>query len=294
MQSRTACGTILAVLGAAGLLLYAAPANAAGQHLEKHFSVASRPVVTIRNAANGRIEVKSWKNPEVVIVGNQASGKIGIEMEQAGNRIALTTSVLDKSDKPGDLEVSFDITVPEETELEIHTTNMGTIFVEQVYGDMTLESFAGDVHLKEVSGYIIVKTVGGSLVCTQCAGKLNFTSISGSAQFLQPQLSNLNVVTTKGNILYDGDFLRAGIYTMKSGMGLVEVRFSGNDSFDLNAQTTTGTVDNQAKDFLKPDSHGLKHLSTKFAKSLAGSVNAGLAQVNLSSFSGTIRIRKRD
>ena len=81
---------------------------------------------------------------------------------------------------------------------------------------------------------------------------------------------------------------------MKSGMGLVEVRFSGSDSFDLKAQTTSGTVDNQAQDFLKPDPHGLKHLSSKFAKSLAGSVNAGLAQVNLSSFSGTIRIRKRD
>ncbi len=299
MRTRTTIGTSLSVLAAGALLAHGASAQAASplpsqQHMEKHFPVAARPIVTIQNAANGRVEVKSWKNPEVVIAASQASPKVAIEMEQAGNRIGLTTSVLDKNAKAGELEASFEITVPEETELEIHTTNMGTIYVEQVYGDMTLESVSGDVHLKEVSGYIIVKTVGGSLLCLQCAGKLNFTSISGSAQFLQPQLNNLNVSTTSGNILYDGDFLRAGIYTMKSGMGLVEVRFSGNDSFDLNAQTTTGTVDNQAAPFLKPDSHGLKHLTSKFAKSLAGSVNAGLAQVNLSSFSGTIRIRKRD
>ncbi|MBZ5541149.1 MAG: DUF4097 domain-containing protein [Acidobacteriia bacterium] len=281
-------------LGAAAVLLPLSSAQAAGQHIEKHFTVSTHPVLTIQNATNGRIEVKSWKNPEVVIAGNRASAKVAVEMEQAANRIGLSTTILDKSAKPAEVETTFDITVPEESELQIHTTSMGTIYVEQVYGDMTLESVAGDVHLKEVSGYIIVKTVSGSLQCMQCAGKLNFASISGSAQFLQPQLNNLNVSTTSGNILYDGDFLRDGIYTMKSGMGLVEVRFSGSDSFDLKAQTTSGTVDNQAQDFLKPDSHGLKHLSSKFAKSLAGSVNAGLAQVNLSSFSGTIRIRKRD
>jgi DUF4097 and DUF4098 domain-containing protein YvlB len=296
MRSHTAYSSALPLLGAAALLFCPAPGFAAGERIEKHFAVTGRPVVTIQNAGNGRIEVKSWKNPEVVIAANHVSDKITVEMEQAASRIALTTAILDRNARPAELEINFDITVPEETELEIHTTNMGTIYVEQVYGDMTLESVAGDVHLKEVSGYIIVKTVGGSLVCTQCAGKLNFTSISGSAQFLQPQLSNLNVVTTKGNILYDGDFLHSGLYTMKSGMGLVEVRFSGNDSFDLKAQTTTGTVDMdaQAKNFLKPDTHGLKRFSSKLAKSLTGSVNAGLAQVNLSSFSGTIRIRKRD
>ena len=285
-------------------LLSGSPSLPAGQsaeqragktlRMERHFTVTRRPVVTIQNAANGRVEVKSWKNAEVVIKADRVSNRVAVEMEQADSRIALTTTLAEKPSRPGDNDTSFEITVPEETDLEIHTTSMGTIYIEQVYGDMTLESRAGDVHLKEVSGYIIVKTMGGSLLCMQCAGKLNFTSVSGSAQFLQPQLSNLSASSTSGNLLYDGDFLRTGIYTLKSGMGLVEVRFSDSDSFDLRAITTTGTVDNQAADFLKPDSHGLKHLSTRFAHSLTGSVNAGLAQVNLSTFSGTIRIRKRD
>ena len=112
-------------------------------------------------------------------------------------------------------------------------TQTGLILVEQINGDMKLQSVAGDVHLKEVSGYIIVKTTGGSLVCTQCAGKLDFNSVGGGAQILQPALTNVNLRTTTGNILFDGDFIRTGLYTMKSGKGLVEVRFSGNDSFTL-------------------------------------------------------------
>ena len=102
-------------------------------------------------------------------------------------------------------------------------------------------------------------------------------------------------MTTTGNILYDGDFVRTGLYTMNSGRGLVEVRFSGTDSFDLNAQTYRGTVDNQAADFVKPDPHGTKHPpQSKFRRSLFGTVGQGYAKVELSSYSGTIRILKRD
>jgi len=284
---------ILTVLGAGIVLWASAPAHASNERIERHFAVQGRPVVVIQNMGDGRIEVKSSKNAEVVVSGTRASDKISIDMEQAGDRIDVNTTVIDPSAQPSERQANLQLTVPEETELQLKTQT-GLIYVEQVTGDMTLESIAGDIHLKEVSGYIIVTTTGGSLVCTQCAGKLKFESVSGSAQILQPGLTNVNLHTTTGNILFDGDFVRTGLYSMKSGKGLVEVRFSGNDSFDLNAQTATGTVDNQAAAFLKPDSHGVKHLASKFTKGLFGTVGQGLAKVELSSYSGTIRILKRD
>jgi DUF4097 and DUF4098 domain-containing protein YvlB len=284
---------ILPAVAAGFLLLPGLAAQAAEQRIEKHFAVNGRPVVVIRNVGNGRIEVKSSKNSEVVVTGTKNSDKISFETEQAGNRIDVTSTVVDGSASAKEMEANFTLTVPEETELQLKTQT-GLIYVEQVMGDMTLDSVAGDVHLKEVSGYIIVTTTGGSLVCTQCAGKLEFTSISGSAQVLQPALDNVKLRTMTGNILFDGDFVHTGLYSMRSGKGLVEVRFSGNDSFDLNAQTATGTVDNQAADYLKPDSHGVKHMASKFSKGLFGTVGTGFAKVELSSYSGTIRILKRD
>src|SRR5467141_2187606 len=287
---------VLPVLGATAFLcsgLPAATAAAAGQHLEKHFAVNARPVVVIHNVANGRIEVKSWKNAEVDVLASQTSDKIDFDMEQAGDRIDVTANILDSSAQPTELAANLQLIVPEETELQLKTET-GLIYVEQVMGDMTLESVAGEIHLREVSGYIIVRTTEGSLVCTQCAGKLDFKSISGGAQVLQPALTNVSLFTTSGNILFDGDFVRTGVYTMKSAKGLVEVRFSGNDSFDLKAQTAFDTVDNQAAAYLKPDSHGVKHLASKFTKGLFGTVGQGLAKVELSSYSGTIRILKRD
>jgi len=286
------CG-VFPVLAVGVLLLPSTPVQAAPQHFERHFAVKGRPVVILQNVANGRIEVKSSKNSEVVVVATQASNKIGIVAEQAEERIDVTATILDNSAPTNELEANFTLTVPEETELQLKSQT-GLVYVEQVMGDMTLQSVAGDIHLKEVSGYIVVRTTGGSLVCTQCAGKLNFNSISGNAQVVQPGLSSVTLFTMSGNILFDGEFIRTGIYTMKSGKGTVEVHFSGNDSFDLNAQTATGTVDNQAEAYLKPDSHGVRHMASRFTKGLFGTVGSGLAKVELSSYSGTIRILKRD
>ena len=208
---------VLPLLAAGACLTALAPARvgAATQRVEKQFSVSGKPVVVIHNVANGRIEVKSWKNAhQVEVVGTQASNKIAFEIEQAGDRVDVNANILDATAQPLELEANLQLTVPEETELQLKTET-GLIYVEQVAGDMKLESYAGDVHLKEVSGYIIVKTTGGSLVCTQCAGKLDFSSISGNAQLLQPQLSNVNLMTTTGNILFDGAFVRTGLYSMK-------------------------------------------------------------------------------
>jgi len=159
---------------------------------------------------------------------------------------------------------------------------------------MKLQSVAGDVHLREVSGYVIVKTASGSLVCTGCTGKLDFNSISGSATILQSSPTSLNLMTTTGNILYDGEFRRMGLYTMNSGRGLVEVRFSRGDSFDMKATTYRGTVDNQAPEVLQPDTHTKHHSISTMAKSLWVTMGQGSARVEVSSYSGTIRIVKRD
>src|SRR5258707_11047349 len=166
---------LLPIFGAA-MLMVPVVSFAAGQKIEKHFTVKGHPVVMIQNVADGRIEVKSWKNSEVVVNASQPSNKVGLDMEQADDRIDITANILDPSGQEADLSENIQLTVPEETELQIKSQSV-FIYVEQVRGHMTLESVAGEIHLKEVSGYIIVKTTGGSLICTLCSGKLKFDSV---------------------------------------------------------------------------------------------------------------------
>lgn len=281
--------TVLSAVGAGVLLCAAAPLRAGSpQQKERHFVVKNRPTVVLENIVDGRIEVKSAKNGEVVVISSAAPEKVAIDIEQVGDRIDVSASSLVTATQPHEVEANFIVTVPQQTVLRLKTQT-GLILVEQVNGDMKLESVAGDVHLREVSGYIVVRTTGGSLICTQCAGKLEFTSISGRAQITQSPLTSVNLLSTTGNIFYDSDFIRTGIYTMQSSKGTVEVRVSPTDSFDLNARSLTGSVDNQATEFLKPDSHSSHHRGNTFF----GTVGMGLAKVELSSYSGTIRLLRR-
>ncbi len=278
----------IATLAAALLIALVMPASA--HRLEKHFTVKGRPVITVRNA-HGRIEVKSWQRPEVVVVGNHASSKVETDTEQVGDRIEVLTHVLTEKVSPSDLQADYTITVPEESELRV-TTDSGTIVVNRVFGDMTFDTVSSDVQLQEVAGYLAVKTIGGSVECTRCAGRMDVNSISGNVRLLEPQLNSVRVQTSSGNIFFDGKFLPQGIYILKNYSGLIEVRFADTDSFDLSANSLYGHVENQAN--VKPDTHGLRRPPARFAKGLFGTVNEGQAKVELSSFNGTIKILKRE
>lgn len=271
----------------AGLFFAASPARA--DRVEKHFQVQNKPKITVRNSS-GRIQVKAWAKNEVMVAWTTSGGKSMVETEQAGNRVEVDAEPSDES-VSGDIKTDFDITVPEESELSVRTDS-GNVNVDSVHGDMTFDTVGANLTLSDVDGYMVVKTIDGSLVCNRCSGKLEANSISGNVQMIAPTLDSVRVQTSSGNILFDGSFLSRGIYIMKNFSGSIEVHFSSNDSFDVNATSLKGDVINQAS--FKPDTHGSPHQASKWGHSLFGTMNEGHAKVELTSFSGTIKILKRD
>ncbi len=276
------------IFAAMALAAMALPASA--HRVEKHFAVEGKPVVTIHNS-NGRIQVKSWNKPEVMVVGDHGSSSVEVETEQAGSRIEINTRVLSNSARGIDLQADYQITVPEETQLTIRTDS-GSIVVESVHGDLRFETLAANVSLQDTGGVLFVRTADGSILCARCDGRIDAESVSGNVQLLQPVMDQVTIHTTAGNILFDGDFLRHGIYVLKSDTGNTDVHFGTASSFDLTANSVHGSVINEAN--LMPDKHGKKVNIPKYGKSLLGTVGSGNAKVELYSFSGTIKILRRD
>jgi len=275
----------------AAALLGAMALTASAYRIEKHFSVTGRPVVTIHNAS-GRIQVNSWTKPEVMVVADRSSNSVDVDTEQAGSRIEIGTRVLNDSARGADLQVDYRITVPDESQLEIRT-DTGSIVVESVHGNLTFDTLAADVNLTNVGGVVVVSTGDGSVVCTRCDGEsFKAESVSGNVQMLQPVMDRVTVHTTAGNIFFDGDFLSHGLYYFRSDTGNTEVHFGSASSFDLSANSMHGAVFSEAA--LQPDKHGRKVKAPKFSNSLFGTVGSGNAKVELSSFSGTIKILRRD
>jgi DUF4097 and DUF4098 domain-containing protein YvlB len=272
------------------LMLLASSADAQTRRMEKHFSVEGKPVITVQNPS-GHIQVKAWDKREVMIVAEPATSSVEVDTEQAGNRIEAVTRITGTHPAPDDVKTDYEISVPVESELQIRTDS-GGVTVENVHGDMAFDTVAADLSLQDVVGYLVIKSIGGSLLCTRCAGRLEATSISGNFQLLQPVMDNVRVQTSSGNILFDGDFQNRGIYILKNYSGTIEVRFSSKDSFDVNASSLYGKVVNQAP--VVPDRHQMPAPHGNMAESLFGSMNEGHAKVELSSFSGTIKILKRE
>jgi DUF4097 and DUF4098 domain-containing protein YvlB len=271
-----------------GLLLCSA-VSAAPRRQEQHFKVEAHPVITIHNP-NGLITVKAWTKAEVMVISNPASDRIEIDAEQMGNRVDVSTRELSDSVAPEDMRADFQINVPEDAELQIHNDS-GSVSVANVLGDMNVETVAAGVDLEDAAGYLTVKTVGGSFQCIRCSGRIEASSISGSFRLIDLHTYHVWAQTSTGNILFNGAFLPNGTYSLKNYSGVIELRFSPGDSFDLSATSLKGKVNNEAK--LTPSTHQ-RHYLPKWGNALFGTFNEGRAKIEMTSFDGTINILKRD
>jgi DUF4097 and DUF4098 domain-containing protein YvlB len=271
------------------LLLFSAAPAASADRLTQHFKVDAHPVVTIHNP-NGVVTVRAWTKSEVMVVSNRATDHVAVDAEQTGNRVDVLTRQVSDTAAPADLRTDLEISVPEDAELQIHDDS-GGVNVSNVLGDMNVETIEAGVDLEDAAGYLTVKTVGGSFQCVRCAGRIEVSSISGNFRFIDVRSYYVRAQTSTGNILYNGEFLPNGTYRLKNYSGVIEVRFSPSDSFDLSATSLKGKVNNEAK--LDPPPHHHRFLP-RFGNALFGSFNSGRATVELNSFNGTINILKRD
>jgi DUF4097 and DUF4098 domain-containing protein YvlB len=270
-------------------LLFGGSASAAPPRQEQHFKVAAHPVITIHNP-DGMVTVKAWTKSEVLVISTLSSDKVAVDAEQMGNRVEVSTRELSDSVSPDDMRTDLQINVPEDSELQIHNDS-GNVTVSNVAGDMNVETVAAGVDLEDAAGYLSVKTVGGSFQCLRCAGRIEVSSISGNFKLIDLHSYHVWAQTSTGNILFNGEFLPNGTYSLKNYSGVIEVRFSPADSFDMSATSLKGKVNNEAK--LTPSPHQ-RHFMPKWGNALFGTFNQGRAKVELTSFDGTINILKRD
>ncbi len=280
-------GAAVLLLGS-GLLFASVPA-AFAHHLEKQFTVEPHPLITLHNPS-GTVIISSWSKPTVTVVADHDSEKVEVDAEQVGNRIDVVTHILAENVSPDDLRANYVITVPEDSELQVHSDS-GSVSISRILGDTSVETIGAGIDAEDVGGYLVVRTVGGAFQCMRCTGRIEVHSISGDLRLVDDHSSSIFAQTSTGSILLDGDFLPNGVYQLKNYSGPINVRFSAGDSFDVNATSLYGKVDNQAK--LVPPSHPNQR-PPRFAKSLFGSLNEGRAKLELSSFNGTINIHKRD
>lgn len=264
------------------------PAAVRAERIEQSFSVTPDAVLEVRNL-NGRVVMHAWNRDEVRVVAVRRSRAVELHFREAPNHLHIHTHLLQSSAPAGERVVDFEIWAPVAAHLKVNL-EAGTLTVENFSEDVTVEAVAATVLLRHLAGHISVKTLNGSIEAIGCTGRMETNSISGTLRFRESRSRFLVAKTTSGDIFFEGGFRPGGSYNFLSHQGTIELRVPAGASFDLNANTVQGELSNEFQ--LTPRSRG-RLPRTRGVRSLLGTVHTGEAMVRVTSFSGTIRVRKQ-
>jgi len=268
-------------------------AAAEGNRTEKTIEVAPNPRVTVSNA-RGQIVVRGWDKQQVHVVCSVLSPRVEVDSEVLppggpADKVHFSTHILDPLVSGKDQTADYSLDVPMGTDLEIRDTQ-GSVKVDKLQGDdATVETVGGAIVVSDFTGHLFVRSIGGNIDLIRAAGRVEAYSITGDLHFVFPTTSKLRATTTSGRILFEGDFPDGGDYSLSDYSGDMEIICPPSASFELNAKTDRGKLENQMPMTIRHQ----PATPISSANSLFGTHLTGKATVNLKSFSGTIRIRQR-
>lgn len=213
---------------------------------------AGTPTIII-NEANGNIHVSRGNSLNIEDV-KQSSffddpNNISVKFDTSGN--VITVNVDTGNGFLSERSVDFNITVPENANLQLKTTS-GDISVDNTSGSMTLtttsgnvtttnDTFNGDATLSATSGDIQAEndTFSGNAFLSTTSGDISMDqdTLNGSAK----------VNDTSGNIDFNGTLASSNAphtsYQFTTVSGDISVGLPSNANVNVQADTTSGSID---------------------------------------------------
>jgi DUF4097 and DUF4098 domain-containing protein YvlB len=282
-------GAMIAELMIAGVIL-AGTALAAENHKEFHFNVGPKAGISVNNPY-GSITVKPASGNFVTIDAVLSSDKVEVDNNLVGNRVEVQSHLLPGSDAQSG-KVDYEILAPADASITLHSS-AGTLSVEKLHGDVTLEGAAATVDVRDISNaHVHVKTLNGPVTLTNVQdGHVEVDSLSGNVTLNGVTGPLVQVISTSGQIHYIGDFGDRGEYRLTSHSGDIEATVPETTSADVNARSVRGEVHDDIP--LQPKAH--TSFVVKEGSAFWGTMGraAVSSTVVLRSFSGKIHLRKR-
>lgn len=260
----------------------------------------------------GHIKVTNWFG------GNDSEDKVKrIEanppIQQSGNDIRI--GHIDDPELRRNISISYDVTVPQETQLHSHTGSgnqriegiRGPIEIDSGSGDLKLSSIgntvragagSGNIEIDGVRGNVRAKTGSGTVRATNVAGGFDGSTGSGNLTLEQTAPGSVRADTGSGDVELRGvrgslearagsGTIRAegeptGGWTVHTGSGTVQLKFPSAVSFDLMAHTGSGSISLD---------HPITVQGTIGRKEVRGKVGGGGVPVEVQTGSGNIEIQ---
>jgi hypothetical protein len=300
------------------------------EKFDKTVALTKDGKVEVRNVS-GDIEVKTWARAEVKIDALKVSkassqekarenaDKVKIVVTSESGLVRIETDYPEKS-KNLRVSITYVLTVPQGASLSAGTVS-GDVTVADLGGNVKASAVSGEVKLGKIGGSVKAKSVSGGVVlegakngasCEVVSGTIKVSDVDGdvsvkgvsgdielskirgsvtadttSGEIYMKNIADAENVKAKilsGDIRYEGDIMKSGVYEFQSHSGDVTLLIPADSAFDLEAKTFSGTIDS---DFDLT-------ISGKISKkSIRGKANGGGADIEVQTFSGDVRLRKK-
>jgi DUF4097 and DUF4098 domain-containing protein YvlB len=162
--------------------------------------------------------------------------------------------------------------------------------IDSIKGDTSIDSLGGTISVADAEGHLSIRSVGGNIEIIRSSGRVEAYSINGNLHFVSPASTRLRGTTTSGTIVYEGDFAPGGDYVLSDYSGDITVICPSSASFELDAKTVRGKLDNQFPLVPRGPSSQSFHPP---GNSIFGTQGSGQATLEVTSFSGAIRVRQQ-
>ncbi len=241
------------------------------------FSDASRPKSLKASLVNGSISVKGYDGKDAIVEARGGSGRIrrrdrersdglrridtnatGLTVEESDNVITVGTH------SPGE-SLSLNIQVPFNTSLKLHTVNGKEIAVDQITGDVEIDCTNGHATVTHITGAAVVHALNGNVVVSldKVTGDkpMSFSSLNGNIDVTLPSdtKARLRLKTDNGAIYSDFDV-----------------------ALDTSGRTPA----------VEQNKSGKGKSRVRFDRTMFGTINGGGPELALTTFNGSIYLRK--
>ena len=238
--------------------------------------------------------------------------EVTIEVTTSANRVEVRTRY-PEGRRNVSVSVNYTITVPRAAAInvksisgdekisgldgEVHATTVsGDVSVASAAEVRAVKSVSGDVHVQtsKSTGSLDVSSVSGHVTLTDVkAGEIQVNSVSGDVTCAEVAATRVAVKAVSGSVTFGGPLAKGGRYELTSHSGDIEVFASEKVGFEVSASTFSGDIKSDLALTSKPGADAAPDRHGRTNQSVHGIFGDGSAVLQLTSFSGDVRIVKK-
>lgn len=168
----------------------------------------------------------------------------------------------------------------------------GSINIRNVKGGVKAETYQGDLMLESSNGQIALQTTTGNIVAFdvnpgEIGDLLKAKTTSGTISLQRVSHRQIEANSVSGSVHFNGSFLTGGIYKFKSSNGSIRMQLPEKTSCTISASFGFGTFNSGLP------METLSETVTPGGKNIVAKIGSGDANVNVTTSSGSIVIRKQ-